>query len=317
VTLKNFGATTLTATPISYKVDNNTFAIFNWTGSLASGATIAVALPSVTGYALGAHTFTAQTGTVNGSIDGNTANNALTSNFTYAINTCTNDNEPENNASTTAVTLTVNTAKTSQIGSNGDVDYYKFTTTATAPKVKVTLSNLPADYDLDLYSATAAGAISTKIATSANGNTTTESITYNTQTTAKTYYLRVYGYGSAFSNALCYNLLAQASNVNFVKADPIAAIVEKPTNEVVLLEQLSLFPNPTKDEVNVRFLATKAGNYDVVLYNSTGKAILTQKVQFNEGENGASFDVLTLPRGLYIVKVSNEEELFSQKVILE
>jgi Bacterial Ig domain/Secretion system C-terminal sorting domain len=317
VTLKNFGATVLTATPISYKVDNNTFAIFNWTGSLASGASVAVALPSVTGYVLGAHTFTAQTGTVNGSADGNTANNAVTSNFTYAINTCTNDNETANNLSTTAVTLTVNTAKTSQIGSNGDVDFYKFTTTAAAPKVKVTLSNLPADYDLDFYSANGSGAISSKIATSANGNTTTESITYNTQTTAKTYYLRVYGYGGAFSTATCYNLLVQTSNVNFVKINPIAAPVDKPTNEVVLLEQLSLFPNPTKDEVNMRFIATKAGVYDVVLYNSTGKAILTQKVQFNEGENGASFDVLTLTRGLYIVKVSNGDELFSQKVILE
>jgi Bacterial Ig domain/Secretion system C-terminal sorting domain/Bacterial pre-peptidase C-terminal domain len=317
VTLKNFGATTLTATPISYKVDNNAFAIFNWTGSLASGATATVALPSVTGYALGAHTFTAQTGTVNGSADGNTANNALTSNFTYAVNTCTDDNETANNSSTTAVILTANTAKTSQIGKRNDVDYYKFTTTATAPKVKVTLSNLPADYDLDLYSATTAGAISTKIATSANGNTTTESITYNTQTTAKTYYLRVYGYGGAFSATTCYNLLVQTSNVNFVKVNPITAPLDKPINDVVLLEQLSLFPNPTKDEVNVRFIATQAGVYDVALYNSTGKAILTQKVSFNEGENGASFDVLSMPRGLYIVKVSNGDELFSQKVILE
>ena len=317
VTIKNFGTTTLTATPISYKVDNNAFAIFNWTGSLAAGATAAVALPSVTGYALGAHTFTAQTGTVNGSADGNTANDATTASFNYAINTCTNDNETANNASTTAVVLTVNTAKNSQIGSTTDVDYYKFTTTAAAPKVKVTLSNLPADYDLDFYSATTGGAISTKIATSANGNLTAESIIYNTQTTAKTYYLRVYGYGGAFSTTTCYNLLVQTGSVNFAKNNVLAVNNGKPTNDVALLEQLSLFPNPAKDEVNVRFIATKAGVYDVALFNSTGKAILNQKAQFNEGENGASFDVLSLPRGLYVVKVSNGDELFSQKVIVE
>jgi hypothetical protein len=305
VTLKNFGTTTLTATPISYKLDNNSFATFNWTGSLAAGATAAVTLPSVTGYAVGAHTFTAQTGTVNGGTDGNTANNAFTSSFTYTINTCTNDNETANNAATT------------QIGSNGDVDYYKFTTTATAPKVKITLSNLPADYDLDFYSATTAGAISTKIATGAASGTTAEVITYNTQTTAKTYYLRVYGYGGAFSTATCYNLLVQTSSVNFARDGVLPTTNSKPTNDVALLEQLTLFPNPAKDEVNVRFVATQSGAYDVSLYDATGKTILTQKAQFSEGENTASLDVMSLPRGLYVLKVSNGEELFSQKVIIE
>ena len=317
VTLKNFGTTTLTATPITYKVDNNAFATFNWTGSLAAGATATVTLPSVTGYAVGAHTFTAQTETVNGGIDGNVANNALTSSFTYAINTCTNDNETANNASTKAVVLTVNTSKNSQIGSNGDVDYYKFTTTAAAPKVKITLSNLPADYDLDFYSATTAGAISTKIASSVNGNTTAESITYNTQTTAKTYYLRVYGYNGAFSTTTCYNLLVQTSNVNFAKDNVLPTRNDKTVNNVALLEQLIVFPNPARDEVNVQFVATKAGTYDVALYNSVGKVILNQKTTFNEGENGASFDVSALPAGLYVVKVGNGEDLFSQKVIIE
>lgn len=317
VTLKNFGTTTLTATPITYKVDNNTASTFNWTGSLAAGATVAVALPSVTGYATGAHTFTAQTGTVNGNADGNTANNAFTSNFTYIINTCTNDNETGNNKATGAVVLTINTAKNSQIGSSTDVDYYKFTTTAAAPKVKVTLSNLPADYDLDFYAATTSGAISTKIASSTNGGTTTESITYNTQTTAKTYYLRVFGYGGAFSTAGCYNLLVQTSNVNFVKNNTFAIQDNKIANDIVLLEQLSLFPNPARDEVNVRFIATKAGTYDVALYDAMGKSLLAQKAAFNEGENQAAFDVWALPRGLYMVKVSNGDEQFSQKVIIE
>ena len=198
------------------------------------------------------------------------------------------------------------------------MDYYKFTTTTAAPKVKITLSNLPADYDLDFYSATTAGAISTKIATSANSSTTAETIVYNTQTTAQTYYIRVYGYGGAFSTAACYNLLVQTGNLNFIKNNNgFAAPTGKIDNNVVLLEQLSLFPNPARDEVNVRFVAIKAGAYDVNLYDATGKALLTQKAQFNEGENTASFDVMPLPRGLYVVKVSNGEELFAQKVIIE
>ncbi len=317
VTLKNFGTTTLTATPISYKIDNNAFAIFNWTGSLLAGATAAVTLPSVTGYAVGAHTFTAKTGTVNGVADGNAANDALTATFTYTINTCANDNETANNAAATAVVMAVNTSKNSQIGSNGDVDYYKFTTTAAAPKVKLMLTNLPADYDLDFYSATAAGVISTKIATSANGSTTAETITYNTQTTAQTYFVRVYGYSGAFSTTICYNLSVQTGNVNFAKDNVLPTISGKPMSDVAVLEQLSLFPNPAHDQVNLRFIATTTGTYNVTLYNATGKTVVEQKAQFNEGENAATFDVLNFPRGLYIVKVSNGDEIYTQKVVIE
>lgn len=114
VTLKNFGTTTLTSTTILYKVDANTASTFNWTGSLAAGATATVALPSVTGYAVGAHTFTAQTSGVNGGTDANTANDALTVNFTYTIpaacaNAVVSPYSQNFNASTTFPTNWTNT----------------------------------------------------------------------------------------------------------------------------------------------------------------------------------------------------------------
>jgi serine protease AprX len=83
------------------------------------------------------------------------------------------------------------------------------------------------------------------------------------------------------------------------------------------MEQLSLFPNPARNEVNARFIAIKSGVYDVVLCDVSGKALLTQKAPFNEGVNTVSFDVKTLPRGLYLVKVSDGQQSLVQKVILE
>ncbi len=114
VTLKNFGTTTLTATTISYKVDNNAFSDFSWTGSLAAGATVNVTLPAVSGYTVAAHTFTAQTGNVNGNTDANLANNSLMVNFTYAIpaacaNAVASPYSQNFNASTTIPTGWTNT----------------------------------------------------------------------------------------------------------------------------------------------------------------------------------------------------------------
>lgn len=80
VTLKNYGTTTLTSATITYQVDANPAASYNWTGSLATNATTTVTLPSVTTTA-GSHTFTAAATNPNSGTDGNTSNNSSTSSF--------------------------------------------------------------------------------------------------------------------------------------------------------------------------------------------------------------------------------------------
>jgi hypothetical protein len=66
--------------------------------------------------------------------------------------------------------------------------------------LQITLDNLPADYDVEVYNA--AG---TKVAGSANASTTAESITYLTPA-AGYYTIRVFGYNGATSSATAYRL---------------------------------------------------------------------------------------------------------------
>ncbi|MBS1609598.1 MAG: M4 family metallopeptidase, partial [Bacteroidetes bacterium] len=112
--------------------------------------------------------------------------------------TCT-DNFESNNTRSTAASLPLNIDNTATISSSTDKDWFKFTTTASAPKLKVTLTNLPADYDVRLYNSNG-----TQLAASQNAGTTSETITRNA-TNAATYYLQVYGYNKANSTS-CYTL---------------------------------------------------------------------------------------------------------------
>ncbi len=80
VTLKNFGSNPLTSVGIKYQIDGGTAVNFNWTGTLASGATTNVTLSS-TSVSSGSHTINAYTENPNGSPDANTSNDASTSNF--------------------------------------------------------------------------------------------------------------------------------------------------------------------------------------------------------------------------------------------
>lgn len=81
-----------------------------------------------------------------------------------------------------------------------DVDWFKFTSSATNNNLKISLSNLPFDYDLELYNAGG-----TLLYSSTNSSTTAEQIIYNAAPAA-TYYVKVYGYNGNFSSTTAYTL---------------------------------------------------------------------------------------------------------------
>ena len=80
-TLKNNGTTTLTSATINYSIDGGTVNTLIWTGSLATGATANVTLPSITTTANGSHVLSVSTSLPNGSADMNTINDGTTSSF--------------------------------------------------------------------------------------------------------------------------------------------------------------------------------------------------------------------------------------------
>ncbi len=76
--LHNAGSNTLTSARIYYRADAAPVQYFNWSGTLAPGATTPVALPPLTVNAGGLHTFTDSVVQPNGSIDINKGNNVAT-----------------------------------------------------------------------------------------------------------------------------------------------------------------------------------------------------------------------------------------------
>ncbi|MFM7235117.1 MAG: M43 family zinc metalloprotease [Flavobacteriales bacterium] len=83
VTLANFGGVSLTNATIQYNVDGVGISTYNWTGSLAVGASTTVTLPSINP-AAGSHIFYAWTNTPNGNTDENSSNDQSTGAFSIA-----------------------------------------------------------------------------------------------------------------------------------------------------------------------------------------------------------------------------------------
>ncbi len=112
--------------------------------------------------------------------------------------TCIGSNEP-NESLAAAILVSVNTTISAGINTSTDIDYYKVVTT-TNSNFSITLTNLPADYDLSMYTSTG-----TLLASSANGSTLSETININNLAPG-TYVFKVFGFNSVFNTSVCYNL---------------------------------------------------------------------------------------------------------------
>ena len=218
---------------------------------------------------------------------------------------CT-DNYESNNSSSTAKTIVVNTDLTALINTSTDKDYFKFTTTSAAPKVKINLSNLPADYDVKLYRGT------TLVATAQNSGTAAEQIIYNSATAGYTYTIYVYGYNGAFNASSCYTFRASTSATNFARTTAeFAEGTEQPMAELVVA------PNPVNNTALIMLPAIEEEQLNsIAVLDLAGRVVMNEQRFMSKGENQVELNLSGLPNGMYIVRVENNQAILSRKIIV-
>ncbi len=186
-----------------------------------------------------------------------------------------------------AATAPFNTDIKGTISASGDIDFYKIVIT-TGGTATITLSTLPFDYDVKLFSSNG----TTQLGISQNGNTTSESIAYTF--TAGTYYVQVYGYNGANSATSCYTLRVQLGTASKgIFNDGLISI----NNEATIAK---IYPNPVKDILYVSTLTELNENSNLQIMDATGKILIEQKYT----ENPQMINIKALKPGLYLINVT-------------
>lgn len=228
--------------------------------------------------------------------------------FTTTAASCTDtyeSNESRNNAKSIAT----NTNISAKIGTSTDKDWFRFTTTSSARNIRVTLDQLPADYDIRLYNSNGS-----QLAISQNGGTTAETIIRNTSSYG-TYYLQVYGYNGAFNASTCYRLRVDVSSSSFKLMDGAEGEEEVVTMEPV--DALSLFPNPTTGQFTVQLLSDGEDDAYVRVFDITGKAIVNTRYASTKGQNLYQLDLTNHSNGIYFVEVIKGDQRMVKKLVKE
>jgi hypothetical protein len=210
-----------------------------------------------------------------------------------------------NNTQATAKTIAVGTNISALIGSSTDVDYFKFSNTAAQKKIRITLTNLPADYDVRLYKSNG-----TQVGISQNAGTTAETIVYNNGA-AGTYYVKVYGYNGAYNATSCYTLKAEISASNFKTTDDELLGIEP------VFADFTIYPNPTSGILTVDFMADADQQSSINIMDITGKLVYSEAILLKEGQNQYQLNLTSLQKGLYFVEMTSQGQKLTQTLVIE
>jgi hypothetical protein len=228
----------------------------------------------------------------------NGANSATCYTITATATTVTGCQSSYDNATngTTsgAATIPFNTNITGLISPSADIDHYKFVI-STAGTITLTLSTLPADYDLKLLNS--AG---TQVGISQNGSTNSETISYTAA--AGTYYAQVYGYNGANNASTCYTLKVQLGTAT--------------REETVLFtsnanESIKIYPNPVNSILQVSGKNPFVQNSSLSVIDDKGVMVMQQKITGNL----QSVNVSKLTPGFYLLRINNGGTVVTEKFI--
>lgn len=170
-----------------------------------------------------------------------------------------------------------NTDIRGRIETSNDRDYYKFTVT-NGGTITMTLTNLPANYQLSLMNS-----MGTPIATSRRSGLTSELINF-TAASSTVYYALVFPSSKSTFNAnACYTLRVATGTAS---------------RPVTVTDAASLYPNPAGGFVNLRLPEVK-GVMQIRVLNSVGATMLRQ----NTAQPLTQLKLSGLSAGLYWVEV--------------
>ena len=244
---------------------------------------------------------------------------------------CAGDSESNNTATTARTTLRSGTAINGKLGTITDIDWFKFVNTSSAKNIKITLSGLTADYNVELYYGT-----STLVSSSQNSGLITEEIKYNNGLVG-TYYIKVYGVNSVFDNINCYKLLAQAGStvyrLGFTGVDDInlpldgeSLAFSNPLNDegykgvkdvgVSADIGLLIFPNPSNSEVSIVLPLGKNHEGTLLVYGITGKVLFSEKIKGDTSLKTFNMDISQFKSGIYMINFTSEQDSYTQKMVV-
>ncbi|WP_027378563.1 S8 family serine peptidase [Chryseobacterium daeguense] len=126
-------------------------------------------------------------------------------------------------------------------------------------------------------------------------------------------------HGSGFHAFItpCFDIISALKYIAQQRVDSGALATNE--NSITSSENFILFPNPAKEEVNVRFDLQKESSVKISIYDASGKLLNTEQSsgKFPKGNFAKTINTRTLKQGIYMISIETEEFKETKKLIIK
>ena len=84
-----------------------------------------------------------------------------------------------------------------------------------------------------------------------------------------------------------------------------------------LMDNLNVYPNPTRGLFNIRFIAEKIDNFEITIVDAFGKLVSQEEKQDFIGEYAKQVNLSDYPRGIYMVQIRTNDSFISKRIVLQ
>ncbi len=341
-TIKNTGTSNLTSAVINYSIDGGTANTYNWSGSLATGATENIVLPTISASSNGTHTLTVFSSSPNGSTDLNTLNDAYSSNFSvFSSSTITPITQnftsttfpPVNYAIVDAVPDGLNWARGNAGHTAAGSAYINFYTIQNgkiddlilplADFTNTTNSTMTFWVAYRRYDATSNDKLEVDVSTNcgtnwtqkwmksgstlSTGAITTSAFTSPTAGEWRQETVDLSAYNGQNNVMIRIRATSNYGNNAFVDDINVSGLISGFENHS-LDASLQLFPNPSNGNMFIAY----AENSTIEIFDMLGNLVFTKNIVTNNEQ----LDLSGLSGGSYLARISNDKNVVSKNIVL-
>ena len=83
------------------------------------------------------------------------------------------------------------------------------------------------------------------------------------------------------------------------------------------IENLTIYPNPSRDIFNISFISEEKQNLKVRLVNVIGEQLVSEDLKQFIGEYTKEIDLTNKAKGIYFLEIETEDGVINKKLILQ
>jgi len=87
--------------------------------------------------------------------------------------------------------------------------------------------------------------------------------------------------------------------------------------EVENINDLSIYPNPASDKLNIKFNTSTIDNFDITIYNVTGQAVYKETLNNFLGSYYNELNINDFAQGVYLMQVKSSKGTVTRKVVVQ